>query len=160
MEGARPAERLDGCARDRVRSRRGDRYWRVTNRPAPRWTAVNEFPNEAGDIPEIAVRGSRDASGWTFVVRGDLDLVTVPRLRAALADVFVDPSCDVLVDLHGVDFFEVTALNLFAETARRLDRTGGRLFLRGLSDFQHRILLTCGLTRLGSGAWTDRICLS
>jgi anti-anti-sigma factor len=122
--------------------------------------AVEQFPNEAVGISEFAVQGSRDARGWTFVVRGELDLVTVPRLRAALADVFVEPSSDVLVDLRGVDFFEVTALNLFADTARRLDRTGGRLFLRGLSDFQHRILLTCGLTRLGSGAWADRISLS
>ncbi len=121
---------------------------------------MEQFPNEAADFPEFAVRGSRDARGWTFVVTGDLDLGTVPQLRSALADAFVEPSCDVLVDLRGVDFFEVTALNLFAETARRLDRTGGRLFLRGLSDFQHRILLTCGLTRLDSGAWTDHISLS
>ena len=121
---------------------------------------MSSFPNEAADIPEFAVQGKRDARGWTFVVRGDLDLVTVPRLRSVLADAFAEPSCDVLVDLCDVDFFEVTALNLFAETARRLDRTGGRLFLTGLSHFQHRILLTCGLTRLGSGAWTDRICLS
>ena len=106
------------------------------------------------------MQGSRDARGWTFVVSGDLDLVTVPRLRSALAEAFAEPSCDVLVDLRGVDFFEVTALNLFAETARRLDRTGGRLFSPDSAHFQHRILLTCGLTRLGSGAWTDRICLS
>jgi anti-anti-sigma factor len=121
---------------------------------------VKQFPNEAADIPDFAVQGSRDARGWTFVVSGDLDLVTVPRLRSALADAFVEPSCDVLVDLRAVDFFEVTALNLFAETARRLDRTGGRLYLTGLSDFQHRILLTCGLTRLGSGAASEPICLS
>jgi anti-anti-sigma factor len=122
--------------------------------------AVDEFANEAAGIPEFAVQGSRDAGGWTFVVTGELDLVTVPQLRSVLAEAFAVPSCDVLVDLRAVDFFEVTALNLFAETARRLDRTGGRLFLRGLSPFQHRILLTCGLTRLGSGAWTERVCLS
>ena len=121
---------------------------------------MEQFANEPADIPEFAVQGSRDASGWTFVVRGDLDLDTVPGLRSALAEAFAEPSCDVLVDLLAVEFFEVTALNLFAETARRLDRTGGRLFLRGLSPFQHRILLTCGLTRLGSGAWTERISLS
>ena len=85
--------------------------------------------------------------------------VTVPRLRVALAEAFAGPSCDVVVDLGDVDFFEVTALNLFAETARRLDRTGGRLFLRELSSFQHRILIAYGLTRLASGAWAERVSL-
>jgi anti-anti-sigma factor len=121
---------------------------------------VEEFANEPAAVPEFSVQGSRDTSGWTFVVRGDLDLDTVPRLRIALADAIDGPSTDVLVDLRDVEFFEVTAMNLFAETARRLDRTGGRLFLRGLSAFQHHILLTCGLTRLGSGDWTQRISLS
>ncbi len=121
---------------------------------------MDSIPSSPADIPEFAVLGTRDAHGWTFAVSGDLDLVTVPRLRYALAQAFAGPSSDVVVDLHEVDFFEVTALNLFAETARRLDRTGGRLFLLGLSPFQHRLLLTCGLTRLGAGGRTERVSVS
>jgi anti-anti-sigma factor len=120
---------------------------------------VDEFAGTPAAETEFAVRGTRNSAGWTFVVSGDLDLVTVPRLRFALAEAFAGPACDVVVDLHDVDFFEVTALYLFAETARRLDRTGGRLFLRELSSFQHRILIAYGLTRLASGAWADRVSL-
>jgi anti-anti-sigma factor len=121
---------------------------------------VDEIANRRGETPaisEFAVQGTHDASGWTFEVRGDLDLETVPRLRYALADVFAGPAGPVVVDLRAVDFFDVTALNLFAETARRLHRRGGRFYLRGLSPFQHRLLLTCGLTRLGTGSWTERV---
>ncbi len=121
---------------------------------------MDHVPSSPAGVPEFTVRGSRDAQGWTFFVCGDLDLATVPRLRYALAQVFAGTPGDVVVDLHEVDFFEVTALNLFAETARRLHRTGGRMFLRGLSPFQHRILLTCGMTRFGAGASPERVCLS
>jgi anti-anti-sigma factor len=121
---------------------------------------VDEFAGTPAAETEFAVRGTRNSAGWTFIVSGDLDLVTVPRLRFALAEAFAGPSCDVVVDLRDVDFFEVTALNLFAETARRLDRTGGRLFLRELSSFQHRILIAYGLTRLASGAWAERVSLA
>ena len=106
------------------------------------------------------MRSTRETDGWTFVVSGDLDLVTVPQLRFALAEAFGGPAVDVVVDLTDVDFFELTALHLFAETARRLTRTGGGLFLRGLSPFQDRILVTYGLTRLSSGAWGERVSLA
>jgi hypothetical protein len=40
----------------------------------------------------VAVRGNRDAAGWTFLVSGELDLDTVPHLRSALAEAFAEPS--------------------------------------------------------------------
>jgi anti-anti-sigma factor len=120
---------------------------------------VDELSHAPAAETDFAVRGTRDAEGWTFVVRGDLDLVTVPRLRFALADAFAGPATDVVVDLAQVDFFEVMALHLFAEIARRLERTGRRLFLRHLSPFQQRLLITYGLTRRTSGAWAERVTL-
>jgi anti-anti-sigma factor len=148
VEGARPAERVDGGARGRV-----------TNGRQPRWRAVDEFTGTPAAELNFAVRGTRGAAGWTFAVSGDLDLDTVPRLRYALAEAFAEPAGDVVVDLREVDFFDVTALNLFAEISRRLERTGGRLFLRELSAFQQRLLLTYGLLQLSSGAWTERTSL-
>jgi anti-anti-sigma factor len=120
---------------------------------------VDEFSNAPAAESDFAVTGTRDTEGWTFVVRGDLDLLTVPRLRYALADAFAGPAADVVVDLTEVDFFEVTALHLFAEIARRLDRTGRQLFLRQPSAFQQRLLTTYGLTRQASGAWAERVSL-
>ncbi len=116
---------------------------------------MDEFTGTPAVEMDFAVHGTRDSAGWTFVVIGDLDLDTVPRLRYALADAFAAPSGDVVVDLRHVDFFDVTALNLFAEAARRVGRTGGRLFLRELSGFQQRLLATYGLTRRASGAWAE-----
>jgi anti-anti-sigma factor len=120
---------------------------------------VDEFSNAPADETDFAVSGTRDTGGWTFVVQGDLDLLTVPRLRFALADAFAGPAADVVVDLGEVDFFEVTALHLFAEIARRLGRSGSRLFLRHPSAFQQRLLTTYGLTRLASGAWAEPVTL-
>ncbi|HEX4019490.1 MAG TPA: STAS domain-containing protein [Frankiaceae bacterium] len=117
--------------------------------------AVDEFTGTPAAELDFAVHGMRDAAGWTFTVSGDLDLDTVPRLRYALAEAFAGPKGDVIVDLGAVGFFDVTALNLFAETSRRLERTGGGLFLRELSAFQQRLLTTYGLSRCASGAWTE-----
>jgi anti-anti-sigma factor len=114
-------------------------------------------PAAPATAPDFDVRGTRDAAGWTFAVSGDLDLDTVPRLRFELAAAFTRSSGDVVVDLREVDFFEVTALHLFAETSRRLDLVGGRLFLRELSAFQQRLLVTYGLTQHASGAWVERV---
>jgi anti-anti-sigma factor len=116
---------------------------------------VDEFTGTPAAELNFAVRGTRNSAGWTFVVSGDLDLDTVPRVRYALAEAFAAPFGDVVVDLRDVDFFDVTALNLFAETSRRLERTGGRLFLQELSAFQQRVLTTYGLTRHASGAWVE-----
>jgi anti-anti-sigma factor len=116
---------------------------------------VDEFTGTPAAELNFAVYGTRARAGWTFVVVGDLDLDTVPRLRYALTEALAAPSGDVVVDLRDVDFFDVTALNLFAETACRLERTGGRLFLHELSSFQRRLLLTYGLTRHASGAWGE-----
>jgi anti-anti-sigma factor len=116
---------------------------------------MDEFAGPPAAELNFAVRATRDCAGWTFRVRGELDLDTVPQLRLALAEAFAQPSGDVVVDLRDVDFFDVTALNLFAEAARRLDRTGGRLFLRELSAFQRRLLTTYGLNQLASGAWAE-----
>jgi anti-anti-sigma factor len=121
---------------------------------------VDEFTGTPGTEANFAVSGTRESLGWTFIVSGDLDLDTVPRLRIALGEAFAGSSGDVVVDLAGVDFFDVMALNLFAETARRLGRNGRRLFLRELSAFQQRLLTTYGLTRLTSGAWTEGVRLS
>ncbi len=121
---------------------------------------MSDFANGPTDDGDFCVRGTRDGSGWTFIVRGDLDLVTVPRLRFALAEAFAGPVHDVVVDLQDVEFFEVTALHLFAEITRRLSRGGRRLFLRGLSPFQQRLLHTYGLTRSASGAWAERVTLA
>ncbi|MGZ4619899.1 MAG: STAS domain-containing protein [Frankiaceae bacterium] len=117
---------------------------------------MDEFTGTPAAELKFSLRGTRDSTGWTFAVSGDLDLDTVPRLRFALAEALAAPRGDVVVDLRDVEFFDVTALNLFAEAARRLDRTGDRLFLRELSAFQQRLLTTYGFTRLASGAWVER----
>lgn len=117
---------------------------------------MDEFAGSPAAERNFAVCGTRYTDAWTFDVCGDLDLETVPLLRVALADAFAGDVGDVVVDLTEVAFFEVTAMNLFAETARRLQRTGRRLFLRELTAFQQRLLVTYGFTQLASGAWVER----
>jgi anti-anti-sigma factor len=117
--------------------------------------STDEMAESLAVETSFAVRGTHAGDGWTFAVSGDLDLHTVPRLRLVMAEAFDGPDCDVVVDLAEVAFFEVMTLNLFAEVARRLERTGRCLFLRGLSPFQRRLLVTYGLTPLASGAWAE-----
>ena len=52
------------------------------------------------------------------VVRGELDIATVPRLRDALTDVQASGAREVALDLSGVSFIDSTGLHLLLSHAR------------------------------------------
>lgn len=59
----------------------------------------------------------------TLRLAGDLDMFSVPRLRAALADSI--GRCDVVLDLSRVAFCDSSALRVFVD-AQRTSAAGGR----------------------------------
>lgn len=81
-------------------------------------------------------------------LRGELDLLTAPRLRAALAEACLEPVCDVFVELQAVTFFDALTLGLFAATAKRLRGNGCRLVLQGLSPQQDTLVRLCRLDKI------------
>lgn len=95
---------------------------------------------------EFTVELRDDGDRITLKVRGDLDLVTVGRLRTALSDVLAaEPNAVVTVDLAEATFFGALTVALFVKAVKQLRRNGCRLVVRGPTPFQSRFMRTCGL---------------
>jgi anti-sigma B factor antagonist len=87
----------------------------------------------------------RHADRVVVHVRGEIDLLTAPRLRATLLEACQAPATDVFVDLTSVAFFDAQALDELAAAAGRLRAAGCRLVVHGLSDWQAGLVRLCGL---------------
>lgn len=87
-----------------------------------------------GDQPQAphldVIEERPDAGTRVVALRGELDVATVARLRAALSSVVEDDSVErVVVDLVEVTFIDSTGLMTLLNALRRLVRRGGRLVL-------------------------------
>jgi anti-sigma B factor antagonist len=82
-------------------------------------------PAECGALLEIDV----DDRGGVVVVRarGEVDMLTVTDLRAALAAQLAAGTATVVLDLRGVSFVDCTGIGMLAEARRRAGRRGIRL---------------------------------
>lgn len=67
----------------------------------------------------------------TLVLHGELDLLTVERLRALLDDACSEPGSVVVVDLTDVVFVDVLSLSTILAAADSLRERGGDLRVRG-----------------------------
>jgi anti-sigma B factor antagonist len=93
----------------------------------------------------ITVR--RGDAATMLVLRGELDLRTVPTLREHLADALARDEGAVVVDLTDVGFIDSTGLAALLNALRRLTRAGRRLLLACADGPVLRMLR---LTRLDS----------
>ena len=89
--------------------------------------AVPAPPPTAG--PPLDVEVESTPYGALVAIEGELDLATVPRVRAALAAEPVASAGAVVIDLTGVTFMDSTGLATLAGFERELAAHGGRLAL-------------------------------
>jgi anti-sigma B factor antagonist len=91
------------------------------------------------------------ADGETIVTaRGDIDVTTAPKLRAALAQAQTGVDRDladhrVAVDMSGVTFLNASGLGVLAGAAVRARRAGGEILLRDPTPMTLRLLEITGL---------------
>lgn len=80
-------------------------------------------------------------AGKILVLRvvGEIDLLTVPQVRAALATAVARAPTDLVVDLAGVRFCCVRGFALFADTAHTTTAGGVGYAVSGLSRHLDRI---------------------
>lgn len=81
-------------------------------------------------------------------VRGDVDLSTGAALWAVLRSHLSAGRRDLLLDLSGVTFMDVTALTGIAEVHREAVEHHGRLVLAGVHDPVARLLRLTGLDEM------------
>jgi anti-sigma B factor antagonist len=75
-------------------------------------------------VTPLAVERSRSDGYELLTVEGELDIVTAPRMIAALNEAVADMSRPLVVDLSRVVFMDSTGLALLINARRRVVRRG------------------------------------
>ena len=104
---------------------------------------------QPGPVPytDFAVHVAPTGEGGTDVaIFGELDLATVDRVRAALAEAIVAAG-QVVIDLRACGFVDSTGIGALVKAAVQLHDQGRPLVLRGVQPRVMRTLEIAGLTK-------------
>lgn len=89
-----------------------------------------------------------DATPTVIWVRGEHDMATRVHLSVTIAQAARLVGSDLVVDLSGVSFMDVSTVGALVVARNRLARRGRRLRLRAPSPRASRVLTLCGLEAL------------
>ena len=114
----------------------------------PDWPAAHENgpPDAAGPAQDgrLTIEVQAGPGVTTIVVKGELDLVTMPYLAAQLALATRDRPGRLVFDLSGTHFMDCGSARLIAGAGQRLPG-GGRLVIRRPGPGVRRVLELTGL---------------
>lgn len=96
---------------------------------------------------DFSVRSRLEGGSSVLDVRGEIDMLTAPRLQAAITESLDRPAAPILVNLEGVTFMDSTGLRALVESRERAESAGVRLTLVGPSRQVRRLLSLTGLER-------------
>ncbi len=100
----------------------------------------------------LEVRRVDDPLGVLVVLRGDLDLATVPLLKEHL-DRAMRSGAAVVIDLAGLGFIDSSGLQVLFRADRHLRASDRQLVLPGLSRAVYRVFELAGMDRYFE--WSD-----
>ena len=80
---------------------------------------------------------------------GEMDAFTSPVVRQVIDELLSYEPSDVVIDLSRVDFLGGSGLGVLVDAGKRLESHGGRLTIRGATEFQY---MTLRLVRAGQVA--------
>jgi anti-sigma B factor antagonist len=96
------------------------------------------------NVVEVALAHS--AGAMVVTVRGEIDTVSVPTLKAALDG--IDPTSTVSVDMAGVTFMDSSGLSALAVQTMRVRAEGGSLTISHPSSSVRRVVELAGMGEL------------
>jgi anti-anti-sigma factor len=97
------------------------------------------------DRPELAISVERAPAEAVVTVVGELDMLTAPRLAAAVNELLADPPARVALDLAGVTFCDSQGLGTLVVLSRKATSARSVLVLTNVKDFLLRVLDITGL---------------
>lgn len=103
-------------------------------------------------MTDLTIHLARHEGTARLTLAGDLDVGSVPRLRAALQEAVDDGPEVIELDLGGVDFVDSTGLGVLIGAHRRAGETGGRLVAVAVSPALQRVLELTGVSDLLTGS--------
>jgi anti-sigma B factor antagonist len=98
-------------------------------------------------VPGFIVDVHREGGAVVVAPSGELDLVTVERVRLALREARETPVVAVVLDLREVSFIDSAGLQLVLEEHRRAERDGVEFRIRRGPNNVQRLFVMTGLSR-------------
>ncbi len=96
----------------------------------------------------LAITVSREDSRVVLTVAGEIDMTSVPTLKARLNHVLADSSESVVVDLVGVTFMDSSGLAALISARQHLAGTRRTLSVRNPTPMVEKLLTMTGLYEL------------
>lgn len=94
---------------------------------AVQWTTIDPFLG--WKPPELKVRTRRWGGATVVVVRGEVDIATVPQLAGRLEELRAADLRELILDLDGVDHLAADGLRTLVRLRQRVRDHGGSLRL-------------------------------
>ncbi len=94
----------------------------------------------------LAIEQTQDGSDWVIRLRGELDMMSAPRLAEALEQ--APEGGQVVIDLGGVQFMDSIGLRALLVAHKASQRDGGRLRLRRGPEPVQRVFRITGTESL------------
>ncbi len=101
-----------------------------------------------GRTPSFAVSSIHQGRQSLLLLRGELDVATVPDLTVLLRLCIDLGQARIVVDLRELTFIGAVGLAVLVEARRRLQLQGGELVVRSPSPFTVKLLRITGLVAL------------
>jgi anti-sigma B factor antagonist len=100
-------------------------------------------------VTPFSVSANREGDTTVLRIVGELDIATVPDLRATAFAELDRPECETLAfDLSDLDFLDSTGIGSWVEIRGRAIANGQRVVIRAVPDFVARVLEIGALTNL------------
>jgi anti-sigma B factor antagonist len=100
---------------------------------------------DEGLIDGIGVQTEQQGRRTVLVLSGELDLVSAPRLRNAIASLRGEAIDEVIVDLSNLTYIDSVGIGLLVASRRRLDAEGRSFSVRNPAPQVLRLLEITGL---------------
>ena len=98
---------------------------------------------------KVEVRPSPQHPGTSIVdVEGEVDVLTSPRLKAALAEIVDAGASTIVVNLEGVQYMDSTGLGVLVSALKRIREKSGSIVLTGLNPHLSKIFEITGLRKV------------
>jgi anti-sigma B factor antagonist len=89
----------------------------------------------------LRVRGRLDGAEARFTLEGDVDLSSGQIVRDAVCEALDEGATEMVLDLTGVTFLDSTGLTALLNTARDVDRRGGKLRVEAPHGGEPRVVI-------------------
>jgi anti-sigma B factor antagonist len=95
--------------------------------------------------PELSITVNRAPDEVTFILAGEIDVLTVANLSALVNEELADPPARMVLDMAGVTFCDSQGLGTLVVLSRKAQHARSVLSLANVGDFLMRVLDITGL---------------